>query len=111
MTQRTYIQLIDDIDGSEGEATHTFTVNGTTYEIDLSMQNGKRFNEALLPFVEKGRRIRGAGPAPTRRTQTPHGPDVDPRVVRAWAVENGYEISLRGRVSREIVAAWREATS
>lgn len=108
MVQRTYIQLIDDIDGSEGEETHTFSVDGTIYEIDLSPQNGKRFREAFSPFLDKARRVRDGGP---RRNLAPTAAErgVDPKVVRAWAIKNGYEISSRGRVSGDIVAVFKEA--
>lgn len=33
------VVLIDDLDGSEGSETLTYTVNGQDYEIDLSKKN------------------------------------------------------------------------
>lgn len=33
----------------------------------------------------------------------------DPTVVRAWAVENGVEVSERGRISGDVLQAWNDA--
>jgi site-specific recombinase XerD len=43
MAQR--VVLIDDIDGSEGSETVTYTVNGQEYEIDLSQKNAEKFHK------------------------------------------------------------------
>lgn len=37
-------------------------------------------------------------------------PDVDPSAVREWARANGYEVGDRGRIKKEIVKAFLEAT-
>jgi hypothetical protein len=49
--------LIDDLDGSEGAETITYTVDGVQYEIDLSEKNAKRFRSTLEEFTR-------ASPAP-----------------------------------------------
>ena len=49
--------LIDDLDGSEGDQTVTYTVDGQEYEIDLSEKNAQRFRDALAPFIEKSRPV------------------------------------------------------
>ena len=36
MAQRVQIQYVDDLDGSEAKETIAFTVDGVSYEIDLS---------------------------------------------------------------------------
>ena len=37
--------------------------------------------------------------------------DVDPATIRAWAQSNGYAVSTRGRVSRELREAYKSANS
>jgi hypothetical protein len=68
MAQKVIREFIDDIDGSEAERTFTFAVDGTNYEIDLSSQNIKEFNEAIAGFVETPERSRPAvlAAVPTR---------------------------------------------
>lgn len=43
------------------------------------------------------------------KVATEKRPDVDPKAVRAWAVEQGIEIAQRGRLNSETVAAYLEA--
>lgn len=38
--QKTYVQLIDDLDGSEADETVTFALDGKVYVIDLAASNG-----------------------------------------------------------------------
>ena len=41
------VVLIDDLDGSEGEETLRYTVDGQEYEIDLSGKNAAKFRREL----------------------------------------------------------------
>jgi Lsr2 protein len=50
MAQR--VVLTDDLDGSEGSETVTYTVNGQEYEIDLSQKNAEKFHKLLEPYIE-----------------------------------------------------------
>ena len=59
------IVLIDDLDGSEGSETLTYTVNGQDYEIDLSEANVKKFHDVLAPFITSSRSV------DRRRTMAP----------------------------------------
>jgi hypothetical protein len=54
MAQKVIRQFIDDIDGSEAERTFNFAVDGTDYEIDLSSENIKEFNECPFRGVMSG---------------------------------------------------------
>ncbi len=36
MVQKTTVQLVDDLDGSEAQETVSFGLDGTAYEIDLT---------------------------------------------------------------------------
>jgi hypothetical protein len=50
--------LVDDLDGSEGAETITYTVNGQEYEIDLSEDNAEKFHAALEPYIQNSREVR-----------------------------------------------------
>ena len=51
------IVLIDELDGSEGSETVTYTVNGQDYEIDLSEASVKKFHDLLEPFIAHSRSV------------------------------------------------------
>jgi len=105
MARKTFVELIDDIDGSKAEQTVTFSLDGVSYEIDLSEDNAARLREELGTWVAKSRRVSGRR---TRGTGA-SAPAKDSAKVREWARENGYEVSDRGRISAEIRTAYENA--
>jgi len=105
MARKTFVELIDDIDGSKAEQTVTFSLDGVSYEIDLSEDNAARLREELGTWVAKSRRVSGRR---TRGTGA-SAPAKHSAKVREWARENGYEVSDRGRISAEIRTAYENA--
>ncbi len=113
MAQRVQIVLEDDVDGGSADETVTFGLDGATYEIDLSERNATRLRESLATWVGharprggggrrgSGRRGGGRSGAPNRRT--------DLGAVRAWARQNGHQVSDRGRVSGAVQEAYDKA--
>jgi hypothetical protein len=93
--KRTVVDLFDDLDGSEGASTVSFALNGKSFEIELSERNQAKLQKALSPFISKAREVQ-----PKRRTRRREPSSAD---VRAWAHENGVEVSATGRVPREVV--------
>ena len=107
MARKVQMILLDDIDGGEAKRTATFALDGKAYEIDLNEANLDRLVEALAPFVEKARK---AGAAPRRQgARRPSTGGGDASAVRTWARENGFEVSDRGRVPKEIRDAFDQA--
>lgn len=51
-------KTVDDIDGSDAEATVRFGIDRNDYEIDLSEENHRALREALAPFVSAARKVR-----------------------------------------------------
>jgi hypothetical protein len=51
----TETKITDDLDGSEGAVTRTFTVGSDIYEIDLNEQNYRKLQGALEPFTSVAR--------------------------------------------------------
>lgn len=102
MAQRRIVELIDDLDDTtiEDGGTQTFSLNGTTYEIDLTAANADKLREALAPFIAAGRRVRRVPTSSSRATPK------DLNAIRAWSRENGYTVSDRGRIFADIVAAY-----
>jgi hypothetical protein len=110
MAQKVQITFVDDLDGGEAQGTVLFGLDGRSYEIDLSEANDTKLRELLDPFIKSGRRTgRKAGSTASRSTSKGAG-DVDPQTVRAWAKENGVEVSDRGRVAGSVVEAYKKAT-
>lgn len=106
MAQRVKIELVDDIDGSAAVETVSFAIDGKSYEVDLNEANAAKLREAVAPFVGVGRRVGAARRGPAARSSA-GGPT--PQDLRAWARDNGYQVSDRGRVSEEIRQAYAAA--
>ncbi len=104
MAQRTIVLLEDDLGGGDADETVLFGLDGRSYEIDLSTKNAAALRKALEPYVSAARTVNGrSGLSRGARASSAAGPDA--ATLRAWAIENGYEVNTRGRVS----AAIREA--
>ncbi|WP_433673813.1 histone-like nucleoid-structuring protein Lsr2 [Microbacterium gorillae] len=104
MAKKIIHQLVDDLDNTvlepgEGE-TVLFAVDGRQYEIDLTVENAAILRGAFAPYIQAGRKISG-GTKLTRSTGTRRN---DLAAVRAWARENGYTVSDRGRIPAHIEA-------
>jgi hypothetical protein len=114
MARRIVHQLVDDIDGTvleigEGE-TVLFSLDGVAYEIDLTDANATALRDALAPYVAAARSIsssRGASSEPSRKRRRSGQQDYS--AIRAWAKDNGYQVSERGRVPASVVEAYDAA--
>lgn len=105
MASVTTVELLDDIDGKPAAETVSFGLDGREFEIDLSEKNAKALRKALEPWAASARRVGGRKPRAASRT----GSGVDTRAVRAWATENGIEISTRGRIASEVLEKYQAA--
>ena len=120
MAQEVRTVLLDDLDGSDADETFTFEFDGRSYEIDLTTKHADQLEQAfqlLDPFVDH---LRRAVPRSTKRGTHPRkavgkkatgrsSSRLDPKAIRAWAWENGIELSDRGRIPAIIVDKWRAA--
>ncbi|MFE3203801.1 histone-like nucleoid-structuring protein Lsr2 [Embleya sp. NPDC055664] len=109
MAQRVVTLYTDDITGNEGEdiATHTFGLDGVTYEIDLGQDTYQQLLDALGPYFHAGRKTGTSRRTAVKAHKTGDGPD--PVKVREWAKAQGIEINARGRVPGDIVAKYQAA--
>lgn len=103
--QKVQVAFIDDIDGSEAAVTVHFAFDGVSYEIDLNESHTQGLRDALGPWIAKARRAGGTG----GNRRAPRNPRRDLAAIRAWARDNGYTVSDRGRVAGDVVAAYDAA--
>ena len=105
MAQRMQIILEDDYDGGAADETVAFSLDGADYEIDLSSDNASSLRDALAPWLAHARKVGGrrkrGGSKPSNGSSTSD--------IRAWALDNGHEVSSRGRVSAEVREAYEKA--
>lgn len=107
MAEIVHKKRIDDLAHSEGaeieaEETLTFGLAGTTYEIDLGLDNADRLRKVLGEFIAVARPLTGKGRPPATKSR-----NGEAKAQRAWATRNGYHIKDRGRIPHEVVEAWR----
>ncbi len=104
---------------TSAQQTIRFAVDGKEYELDLCAVHAAEFGEVMQRFVEAGARevsgnggggrrngsrpaSRGAGAA---RRRSGGGGD-DTAAIREWARANGFSVSSRGRIPREVLDAY-----
>ena len=116
MAQHVNVKFVDDLDGSDAAATVSFGLDGRVYEIDLSDDNAARLRDSLASFIAAARKSGGSTTTGSRRAQkmtASFGPQTLDReqtaAIRAWARQNGHQISDRGRISKTVVDAFQAA--
>jgi hypothetical protein len=104
-------QVTDDIDGTKNAETVAFSVGADEYTIDLSSRNQAKLQAALKPYIDAGTKVSkrsGRNGAPVRGVRA-RSSKPDHAAARAWAVEQGMEVSPRGRLPRAIMDAYHAA--
>jgi Lsr2 len=115
MAKQVVTLLTDDLDGTAGDRTVEFGLDGVRYTIDLSDKNAGKLRKALQPYVTAGHRLRrgpaaGRGTPRTRAGAAAHQSSQDQnQAVRTWAVKNGFQVSERGRIPVSVVEAFNQA--
>lgn len=104
------VTLFDDLDGeADADATITFALEHTTYEIDLSQKNIDRLRTALNPFIEAARKVPRIAPTVAAAPRKKNAPNAELDAIRYWASKNGYAVSDKGRIPVHIVQAYHAA--
>jgi hypothetical protein len=115
MARQVITTLIDDLDGKPADRTVEFSLDGTSYTIDLSDANAGKLRKALDPFISAGTRVGrgGSGRGPGRPPASGSGRAGNDRdqnkAIRDWATQNGHQVSERGRIPQSITDAYRAA--
>ena len=107
MAQITEVRLLDDLDGGEAAESVSFSLDGKSYEIDLSEKHAAALRDAFAPFVSSARRAGGSVAASRPRMSARAGRSrEETTAIREWATANGLEVSARGRISSTVLAAY-----
>lgn len=111
----------------EASETLEFEIDGERFTIDLTDENAAAFREAVQPFKDAAtvipRRAKGgkksstAGAPAGSSAKKPGTAKVSSKTqeeeenarIRAWAAENGFDISPRGRLPQEVKDAYAAA--
>lgn len=110
MAQKVEVTLVDDLDGGKADETITFALDGAQFVIDLSEKNATQLREGLAKYIDAARKEKGVrltGRGGRRAAVALAGPDTSE--VRTWAKAQGYEVSERGRVSKDLIVKFQEA--
>lgn len=112
MARKVTVTLVDDFDGeAAADETVEFSIDGVTYEIDLSAGNAEKLRSDLSKWVESARRVGGR-----RRGQRAGGgrgrASIDREqsaAIREWARSQNLNVSSRGRIPAEVIEAYNAA--
>ena len=106
MATRTTIALEDDIDGGPAAETLQFRLGTTEYQIDLNATNASRFRTQMAPFIDHARKAGRGQIRPARSASARH----HSAGIRAWAKEQGIQVSDRGRIPASLIEQYEAAT-
>lgn len=128
MAIRTVQMIEDDIDGSTGASTVSFSLEGASYEIDLNDHHTDELRQTMQPWIDKARRARTATRGAARRASSSpvsgNGRASSPlkgrttmlaakglsaREVRGWAQQNGVEVNEFGRIPDAVIEQYEAA--
>jgi Lsr2 len=100
------------IDTAVVKPDRSFAIDGQQYRIDLCVIHGNELDTNLSQFVAHARSGSASRSRTTarRRTTRSGARSSGPSQIRTWARGNGFpNVSDRGRVPREILAAYQAA--
>ncbi|GAB2470829.1 histone-like nucleoid-structuring protein Lsr2 [Jatrophihabitans fulvus] len=111
MAQKTVVTLIDDLDNSKADETVSFSLDGASYEIDLSSSNAAELRDVMAKYVANARRASGRGPrtngtGAVKRGRPARGDREQTQAIREWARNHDYKVGEKGRIPAHIVEAY-----
>jgi hypothetical protein len=113
MAKATVEVLVDDLDGSAAAETVRVGWDGEWRELDLSTRNLASLSRVLDKYWSAARPVAGDGQPKRRRrpaTTTSRKLRRDPKVIRAWATENGIDVPSRGRIPADVEQRFNQAS-
>src|SRR3712207_670492 len=132
MAQRTIVQLVSDLSGDEMQAgegrTVEFSVDGSSYTIDLTDKEAAGFDKALAMYIQHATKTGGSSAGGRKRAgsngkagsagksssnaRSGSGRSKDELAnIRAWAQANGHKVSERGRIKQDVLDAYHAANN
>jgi Lsr2 len=105
VAQRVEIEITCDrvAPGHGGEVESLdMTLGGTEYHIDLCVKHRKPYSDLLEMITVDGRRVSTRGRQQPVARQQPGQANRNAE-IRAWAKEQGIDVSARGRIADDLV--------
>lgn len=101
--------LVDDMDGSSEDVfTRYFSLDGKTYEIDLSEENWDELLKIFEPFVKAGRVLKKGATVP-KVSRNGGRTNSEAQKIRQWALDQGIDnIGVHGRLPDSVIEAYRQ---
>ncbi len=119
MARKVQVILSDDLDENlPADETVSFSLDGTSYEIDLAEKNAKELRDVFSRYVSAARKVGRGGRSSsssssgggTRSRGTGGRMDREQAgAIREWARKNGHAVSDRGRIPASVVEAYEAA--
>ena len=107
MATRTTVAIQDDLAGGPAEQTVQFGLDGADYEIDLNAENAADFRRQLAPFLDHARIASARERRPARTVAS----RVRSSRIRAWARDQGIQVSDRGRLPASVTKRYEGVSS
>ena len=110
MAQSVFVKLTDDLTGGDADETVSFSLDGKSYEIDLTTKNAAAMRKAFEPYLEKGRRaggsarVRSTGSRSASKTAFSALDSEEKDRFRSWA-----KMPTARRIGDARVEAWIKA--
>ncbi|GAA4515522.1 histone-like nucleoid-structuring protein Lsr2 [Brevibacterium yomogidense] len=119
MAKRIIEVLTSDLSNEERSDIQTvkFSLNNQAYSIDLTEEEAEDFELLFQDYISVARKesqaaIRRRQGSPTARgskSVVEEQTGARPSEVREWAKANGHEVSERGRIHQDVIAAYNAA--
>lgn len=116
MARHVVVQVLCDVcESAEGATPIEFSVDRSSFEIDLCDKHRSEFSAAIGTFVAharsaKGRATRLTGTASSPSRPGPRRESGEADAIRTWARANGFAVSDRGRIPGHVQTAWEART-
>src|SRR3954451_14667982 len=116
MATATIGVLVDDLDGSDGAETVRIGWNGEWRELELSKRNlaslsrvMDKYWDVARPASVDGHSNRRRRPPATTASRSKRTTKRDPKLIRAWATDNGISVPARGRIPGDVERQYNAA--
>jgi hypothetical protein len=113
MARKVQVILSDDLDENlPADETVSFSLDGTSYEIDLADKNAKELRDVFSRYVSAARKVGRGGRSSGGGRGRSTGGRMDREqagTIRDWARKNGHAVSDRGRIPASVVEAYEAA--
>lgn len=86
----------------------TFSLDGASYEIDLSPESAETLRSTLAGYVAAGRKTGSSKPVASTRKPAVRK-DGDKPDIRSWALAKGLKVADRGRIPLNVQEAYDQA--